>query len=413
MEKRGGALIDMDTAALATRMRAYFDKSLENETVHAIHPALLTDAARYDAKQARLKLLAREQFNPLHIVRYAARPFDVRHAYFSSTRPLWNEPRPTLWRQQQAGNCFLATRPAGVAKPEGVPFMLTRCLGDNDALRGHAYYIPLQWHQAPSEAPATDDLFAPPAIASATCANLSPLARSYLAALGLPDPDQDSATAELLWMHALAVGYSPAYLADNADGIAEDWPRIPLPTSRDALLASAALGREVAALLDTETSVPGVTSGSVRPALHSVAVVSRAGGGSLRAEEFALTAGWGSGGQGGVTMPGRGRLEARAPTAAEQAVWGAAPLLDVYLNDQAYWRYVPQAVWDFTIGGYQVIKKWLSYREQRVLGRALTMAEIMEVTATAHRLGALVLMQAQLDANYRAAAAETRQATAR
>ena len=74
---------------------------------------------------------------------------------------------------------------------------------------------------------------------------------------------------------------------------------------------------------------------------------------------------------------------------------------------------MPQAVWDFTIGGYQVIKKWLSYREQRVLGRALTMAEIMEVTATAHRLGALVLMQAQLDANYRAAAAETWQANAR
>jgi hypothetical protein len=410
MEKRGGALMDMDKAALANRMRAYFDKSLANEAVHTIHAALLTDAARYDAKQTRVKLLAREEFNPLHIVRYAARPFDVRHAYFSSTRPLWNEPRPTLWKQHQAGNRFLATRPAGVAKPEGVPFMLTRCLGDNDALRGHAYYIPLQWHQAPAEAATTSDLFAPPASASSTRANLSPAARAYLAALGLPDPDQDSATAELLWMHALAVGYSPAYLADNADGIAQDWPRIPLPAGRDALLASAALGREVAALLDTEAPVPGVTSGSVRPALHSVAVVSRVGGGSLRAEEFALTAGWGSGGQGSVTMPGRGRLEPRAPDAAEQAVWGSAPMLDVYLNDQAYWKNIPQAVWDFTIGGYQVVKKWLSYREQRVLGRALTMAEIMEVTATARRLGALVLLQAALDTSYRVAAAAPWQA---
>jgi hypothetical protein len=80
---------------------------------------------------------------------------------------------------------------------------------------------------------------------------------------------------------------------------------------------------------------------------------------------------------------GRGRTEARAPSAEEQAVWGAAPPLDVYLNEQAYWKNVPHAVWDFTIGGYQVIKKWLSYREQRVLGRALTMGEIMEVTATA------------------------------
>ena len=79
----------------------------------------------------------------------------------------------------------------------------------------------------------------------------------------------------------------------------------------------------------------------------------------------------------------------------------------MYLNANAYWQNVPQPVWDFTIGGYQVIKKWLSYREQRVLGRALTMAEIMEVTAMARRLAALVLLQSALDANYTAVAAST------
>ena len=45
------------------------------------------------------------------------------------------------------------------------------------------------------------------------------------------------------------------------------------------------------------------------------------------------------------------------------------------------------------------MKKWLSYREQPVLGRALMMAEIMAVTAMARRLAALVLLQATLDAN--------------
>ena len=53
-------------------------------------------------------------------------------------------------------------------------------------------------------------------------------------------------------MHALAIGYSPAYLTENADGIRRDWPRIPLPASRKAMEASAALGEQVAALLDTE-----------------------------------------------------------------------------------------------------------------------------------------------------------------
>ena len=77
------------------------------------------------------------------------------------------------------------------------------------------------------------------------------------------------------------------------------------------------------------------------------------------------------------------------------------------MNATAYWQNVPQPIWDFTIGGYQVMKKWLSYREQRVLGRALTMAEIMEVTAMARRLAALVLLQRALDANYTAVAAST------
>ncbi len=38
---------------------------------------------------------------------------------------------------------------------------------------------------------------------------------------------------------------------------------------------------------------------------------------------------------------------------------------DVYLNELAYWTNVPANVWNYTIGGYQVIKKWLSYREEK------------------------------------------------
>ena len=403
MEKRGGALMDMDRDRLEADMRLYFDKSASMDQVIAKRAALGVAAAGYLPAKTRTKLLAAEPYQAANLVRYATRPFDTRWAYYSGVNPLWNRARPTLWASYQQGCKYLISRVHSSSSREGVPVCFTSCLLDDHFMSPDASAIPISFKST-----RPGDLFNDRMQESR--ANLSPSARAYLAALGLPDPDQDSATAELLWMHALAVGYSPAYLADNADGIAQDWPRIPLPAGRDGLLASAALGREVAALLDTETPVPGVTSGSVRPELHSVAVVSRVGGGSLRTDEFALTAGWGSGGQGGVTMPGRGRTEARAPDAAAQAVWGSRPLLNVYLNDQAYWTNIPQAVWDFTIGGYQVIKKWLSYREQRVLGRALTMAEIMEVTATARRLGALVLLQAQLNANYRAAAAATWQA---
>ena len=408
MEKRGGALIDCDQKLLAKRVQAYFDSAVSNAELALMHSGLTTDAARYKATSTRAKHIAASTFNSSNLVRYALRPFDTRYAYVSLMRPLWNEPRPTLWAQHVPGNRYLGIRPKAVADTEGSPFMCTRALGDNDAMRGHAYFVPLTWHETSNATPPMDDLFGSTAPSTPTTrANLSPIARNYLAALGLPDPDQDSPTAELLWMHALAIGYSPAYLADNADGIAQDWPRIPLPASRDALLASAALGRRVAALLDTEAEVPGVTSGSIPPELQAIAVVSREGGGPLQSEEFALTAGWGSAGKAGVTMPGRGRSQQRAATPAERAGgWG--PLtLDVYLNEKAFWKNIPPAVWDFHIGGYQVIKKWLSYREHRLLGRALHLEEIKEVTHTARRLAALVLLQTDLDANYYAAAGDT------
>jgi len=196
----------------------------------------------------------------------------------------------------------------------------------------------------------------------------------------------------LIWYHALAIGYSPASLAENADGIRQDWPRIPLPKSKDLLVASAVLGRQVAALLDPETQVQGVTSGKIQDGLKRIAVFQRVDGKSANPDtgDLDLTAGWGHAGKGGVTMPGKGKLIGR-----DDGAW------DVFLNEVACWRNIPVAVWDYTIGGYQVIKKWLSYREKPLLGRGLTSDEVRYVSEMARRLAALIALQLSLDANYR------------
>jgi hypothetical protein len=56
----------------------------------------------------------------------------------------------------------------------------------------------------------------------------------------------------------------------------------------------------------------------------------------------------------------------------------------------------------YALGGYQVMKKWLSYREKALLGRALTIDEVTELAHMARRIAALLLLQPALDANYRA-----------
>ena len=399
MEKRGGALIDKDRSALAARMQTYFDKTIDWPAFELLGHPLAKDAARYNAKKTRTKALAAGAFNDKQIVRYIVRPFDVRHAYFTEIRPIWNETRPQLWTQFSGKNQFLMSRPSGVADPEGPPVFYTRCLGDNDAQRGHSYYLPFQNHD-----PAHGML------AGSAVANLSAPTRGWLKHLGLPDPDKDATAAAAPWHHALAITHAPQYLGDNADGIAIDWPRIPLPHARSLLDNSIALGTQVGALLDTEVHVPGVTNGSVAEHLRVL--------GGISSTDLSVSADWGRRDRKGRINPGRGSTKMRNWSEAEKedlrtgfAAKGIGeargltllgPAIDVYLNGTTFWRGVPKAAWDYVIGGYLVIKKWLSYREEMILGRPLTKDEAREVTAMVRRLTALILLSDRLDANYAA-----------
>ena len=150
-----------------------------------------------------------------------------------------------------------------------------------------------------------------------------------------------------------------------------EWPRIPLPgwpdgnapDAAEILAASAARGRELAQLLDPETPVPGVTQGKLRPEIAALAVPATIDGHNMTGDDFTLTAGWGHFGQGSTVMPGRGRVVERPYTPEERtALDNALPTLgettfDIYLNDRAYWRNVPAPVWNYKLGGYQVLKK--------------------------------------------------------
>lgn len=109
-------------------------------------------------------------------------------------------------------------------------------------------------------------------------------------------------------------------------------------------------------------------------------------------------------------MPGRGLTTARdyapdeAATAAHAARFGARTV-DVGMNGAGFWRNVPERVWEAHIGGYQVLKKRLSYRDRSILDRPLTGEEVSQVEATARRLAAILLMGPDLDASFRACAA--------
>jgi hypothetical protein len=73
---------------------------------------------------------------------------------------------------------------------------------------------------------------------------------------------------------------------------------------------------------------------------------------------------------------------------------------DVYLNGVAYRSNVPTKVWDHTIGGCQVAKKWLSRGEEPLLSGVLTKDEVRYAQEVARRIAAILLLGPALNANY-------------
>jgi hypothetical protein len=412
---RDSDLVEIDQQVLQSRMLRYFDETIDMESLKAYAPSLAQSRGRFDAGATRRYLLTKS-IESGSLIRYAYRPFDIRFVYWHSDTKLLDERREELFRAIGPGNMFLTCRQKAERHWEGTPFVATQYLPDRHLTRPGSVCFPIYVTGGKEQ----QDLLDP----STPHANVSQRGKAYLAALGIEDLSPGKPTADLIWMIVLATGHTPAYLDENRDTIQQNWPRIPLPAARVRLEASAALGRELAVLLDPEQPAPGVTTGSVRTELRPLAVPARADGGQLDpARDFALSAGWGHAGKGGATMPGRGRAVERAYTDEERGVLeaGAAEretsadqlyallgetCYDVWLNDRAYWRCVPSRVWEYTLGGYQVIKKWLSYREAPLLGRPLRLEEVREVSHIARRIAAILLMEPALNDAYAATKAD-------
>lgn len=74
----------------------------------------------------------------------------------------------------------------------------------------------------------------------------------------------------------------------------------------------------------------------------------------------------------------------------------------IAINAAQFFKPVPQAVWDFHIGGYQVLDKYLKSRK----GRKLSLDEINHVAAIADSLAFTIEQMAKIDKAYKSAFGE-------
>ena len=387
---RDGFLVDVDLDRLKARIADYFDAGLSHEEIARRYPGAMKTTARFDARSVRDALLKRGGPDETGFVRFAYRPFDNRWLYWEAETKLLDEKRADYRPHVFEGNLWLGSNKREIHE-EFSHGASTHHLGNWKLGNWGIHFYPL-WLR--------EDGLGIGNIKIQRRPNLSAAAQRYLYRLG--------GSAEDLFHHLLATLHDPAYRKENAGALRMEWPRIPLPgwpdgednDAAEALLESAAHGRELAALLDSDTAVAGVTQAPLRPELAAIAVPATMDGRNMSGEDFAMTAGWGHFGAGDAVMPGQGRIVERAYTADERArlvgATHASPLhdhttLDIYLNGNAYWRNVPAAVWNYRLGGYQALKKWLSYRERDVLGRALKPEEVRYFAEVARRIGSLIL----------------------
>ena len=351
-------------------------------------PGVMKSAARFDARAVRDKLQKRSRLYESGFVRFAYRPFDERWLYWEKEGGLLDRPRPDCRPHVFEENLWLSAAQhlrKGADEPQTFP---TEHIGSLHLIERGALMCPA-WLREDGRAKANTR--------QAKYAGEKTV-QHY--------PDRVDASVEDLFHHVLAIMHGPRYREANTGAPRMEWPRIPLPGwlsgrahgAAEELARSAERGRKLAVLLGPDTPVSGVTETSFNPNIGAIAAPATVSGRNMTGEVFAVTAGWGHFGQGDGVMPGHGRSVQRDFSSDELAEMGATiPALgvrtfDSYLNGEACWCNVPAAIWNYRLGGYQVLKKWLSYRERAVLGRALLDDEIQHFMDTARRIAAILLV---------------------
>ena len=380
-------LVDVDFERLAERVEAYFNADLPHEEIARRYPAVMRATARFDANSVRNSLVERGGPRETGFIRYAYRPFDTRWLYWEAETKLLDEKRAEYKQHVFEGNLWLCSAQhlrKGETEPQAY---FTRNMASYHLIERGALWFPV-WLRDAGLALEGGGIHRRP--------NLSPAAETYLERIG--------ANPEDLFHHVLAVLHEPAYREANSGALRMEWPRIPVPGwpdgnepgVADELAESAKRGRKLAALLDSDTPVSGITSGALRSEMAVIAVPSSTDGANMVGGDFDVTAGWGHFGSGQAVMPGQGKVVERSYTPEEREAMGEAvstlgeTTYDVYLNERAYWRNVPANVWAYKLGGYQVLKKWLSYRERKVLGRSLLSDEVQHFAVTSRRIASIL-----------------------
>lgn len=388
-----GGIIGYTRQEIERRLGGYFAAQSFADAVGQ-YPEIGIERARYEPKEVWTKLRAEGHYQAQSVNAFLTFPLDQRYIYYVDRYKWLNEARPDF-AINVAENEFLLTVPEPRKESETRPVFSTVLANLHVHERGSVVF--------PRETRG-DDLL------SDRDANIAEQTwRIVRAHFGLTGERRDvdaRAFVGKLFRVGFAVLHAPAYQSEHKSALSADWAHLPIPKDAELFEELVIKGEQVTRLLDANRDARDVIEtvlGRERAAL--LGPLKRKDGGNLRPDDLKISITYWSG--------GKGRWKPRPFTADDAPVeaWGAdvwgERTGDLYINDDAFFAHVPEAVWTYQLGGYPVLKKWLAYRQaDRRDGKALTDDERKWFRQVVQRIAALLALGNELDALYQRAAAD-------
>jgi hypothetical protein len=285
-----GSIVEIVRDVLADRMNEYFS-DMRYDLFASKHPVICQNYGGYEPREVRANLQGKCEYREDRIIPYLVFPFDMRWLYYETEGRLLNRRRPELWENREA-NEWLVAVPEPRRVSESWP-LWSRCLFDLHLHDRGSVGFPA--HVLPEPSSDQGDLYRGHLAGERRPgANLAaPMWEHLRAAWGLRG-DLAGATAisftRKLLRVCLALGHARQYQEDHADGLRQDWARVPIPRDRALFDALAQAGEHVATLLDPLAPARSVIAATIKEAVRSLAVLSRRGGGAVRKSDLVITA---------------------------------------------------------------------------------------------------------------------------
>jgi hypothetical protein len=332
-------------------------------------------------------------FDQSKVLSFLAFPLDGRFIYYETATKLLNRPRPE-YAANREDNEFLLTVPEPRKDSETRPIFATTLANLHVHERGSIVF--------PRETRG-DGLLGD------RDANLpEPTWRVLRDHFGLTGARRDEVARAFvgkLFRVVFAILHSPSYQAEHKSALSADWAHLPIPKDISLFDRLVVAGEQVTRLLDADRDASDVIRTVVGDdRARALGPLKRTDGKQVRPDDLRITVTYWGGGKG--RWKPRAFMADELPAIEFADAWGERTG-ELFINDNAYFANVPEVIWNYQLGGYPVLKKWLGYRQaDRRDGKPLTDDERRWFRQVIQRIATLLALGPSLNALYQDAAAD-------